>query len=63
MPRPEDTGYVLVHIELRDDDSPARSPEDVARDIVDAGIPGVAEVRPAQSQDGFAFFGYGPSFA
>jgi hypothetical protein len=37
---------------VNDNDEPMRSPEEVARDIADARIEGVAEARPAFS-DGY----------
>ena len=48
----EDRSLVVVHIMLNDDDTPMRKPEDVARDIADARIEGVAEARPAYN-DGY----------
>ena len=48
----KDKSYVVVSIMLNDDDTPQRTPEEVARDIAVARIPGVAEARPAYN-DGF----------
>lgn len=47
-----DRSYVVVSIRVNDDDTPTRTPEEVAKDIADARIEGIAEARPAY-HDGF----------
>lgn len=56
-----DRTYVLISLRVKDDDTAERDPEDVAKEIADLGLDGVAETRAAFGSDG-VFWPYGPGY-
>jgi hypothetical protein len=56
MPQPEQTGYLLVHLTVGNDDAPTRDPVEVARELADIGRAyDIAEVETVYN-DGFGHF-------
>lgn len=62
MPAADQTGYILVVLASKDDDTPVRDPAEVAQQIAEMRIQGVCEVETLFS-DGFGrYVRYGDSY-